>query len=442
MGAAVPHVPARALRRAVRDQPVDAHRGSRSTPTGPSSNGTAWSRRCGTQGPRWRSWSRIPTLPDLVFTANAGVVNGATVRPRPLPSPAAPGRDALRPRVVRDARLPHRRAADRRMPRGRGRRAAVRRRIGVRLPLPIRRRRPRRSVTAHRRRRCGRSSWPTSGCTTSTSRSVPLDDRRAIVAPLGWDPYGRRVMEAIVPEPLVLDRRGRARRSSPTRSSSGPTIVMPACPPRVGRQLEDMGLRRRRCAGRRVPQGRRRLPMPHARARRRAVSDPMHEAMPFLKLLDVETVTNTPDEVRLRLAWREQLCTTMGVMHGGAIMSLADTSGAMCAFLNLPEGAGTTTIESKTNFLRAVRSGTHRSGEPATHAGPHDRGRRNRRGRRRRQARRPGHPDPSSAAAAVATSASSEVSGWNPKRNRSPRPSHTTPHCRRSETVADVRTAT
>jgi len=52
------------------------------------------------------------------------------------------------------------------------------------------------------------------------------------------------------------------------------------------------------------------------------------------------------------------VCTTGGVMHGGAIMSLADSTGALCAFLNLPEGAaGTSTIESKTNFLRAVRSG-------------------------------------------------------------------------------------
>jgi uncharacterized protein (TIGR00369 family) len=45
-------------------------------------------------------------------------------------------------------------------------------------------------------------------------------------------------------------------------------------------------------------------------------------------------------------------------MHGGAIMALADTCGGVCAFLNLPDGAqGTATVESKTNFLRAVRSG-------------------------------------------------------------------------------------
>jgi 1,4-dihydroxy-2-naphthoyl-CoA hydrolase len=100
------------------------------------------------------------------------------------------------------------------------------------------------------------------------------------------------------------------------------------------------------------------------------MSDPMRAAMPFLELLDVEVMTNTAEEVRLRLAWREELCTTMGVMHGGAIMSLADTAGAMCAFLNLPEGAGgTTTIESKTNFLRAVRGGVIEAVTKPLHAG-------------------------------------------------------------------------
>ena len=96
----------------------------------------------------------------------------------------------------------------------------------------------------------------------------------------------------------------------------------------------------------------------------------MHDAMPFMKLLDIETVTNTAAEVRLRMPWREELCTTLGIMHGGAIMSLADTAGAMCAFLNLPEGAGgTTTIESKTNFLRAVRDGVVEAVATPLHAG-------------------------------------------------------------------------
>jgi len=87
-------------------------------------------------------------------------------------------------------------------------------------------------------------------------------------------------------------------------------------------------------------------------------TDGMHAAMPFTKTLDVQAITVQPGEVRARLAWSEGVCTSGGMMHGGAIMTLADSTGALCAFLNLPEGAsGTSTIESKTNFLRAVRSG-------------------------------------------------------------------------------------
>jgi uncharacterized protein (TIGR00369 family) len=67
----------------------------------------------------------------------------------------------------------------------------------------------------------------------------------------------------------------------------------------------------------------------------------------------------TPEQVRLRMGWRADLCTAGGVLHGGALMSLADTAGAVCAYLNLPEdGSGTTTIESKTNLLAASRAGT------------------------------------------------------------------------------------
>ena len=80
-------------------------------------------------------------------------------------------------------------------------------------------------------------------------------------------------------------------------------------------------------------------------------------AMPFAVTLGVEVTSATPAEVRGRMAWTPERCTTGGVLHGGAIMSLADTLGAICAFLNLPPGAGTTTIESKTNFFAGVRSG-------------------------------------------------------------------------------------
>jgi 1,4-dihydroxy-2-naphthoyl-CoA hydrolase len=83
-----------------------------------------------------------------------------------------------------------------------------------------------------------------------------------------------------------------------------------------------------------------------------------HALMPFTATLGIEVLVYAPAEVRARLAWSEGLCTAGGTMHGGAIMALADSTAAACGYLNLPEGAqGTTTIESKTNFLCAVRSG-------------------------------------------------------------------------------------
>jgi uncharacterized protein (TIGR00369 family) len=65
------------------------------------------------------------------------------------------------------------------------------------------------------------------------------------------------------------------------------------------------------------------------------------------------------DEVDATIDWAPGLCTAAGVLHGGVLMSLADAAGGVCAFLNLPAGStGTATIESKTNFLGAVREGT------------------------------------------------------------------------------------
>jgi len=86
-------------------------------------------------------------------------------------------------------------------------------------------------------------------------------------------------------------------------------------------------------------------------------ADALAAAMPFAVALGVEVTAATPGEVCGRLAWAPERCTTAGVLHGGAIMTLADTLGAICAFLNLPPGTGTSTIESKTNFFAAVRSG-------------------------------------------------------------------------------------
>ena len=87
-------------------------------------------------------------------------------------------------------------------------------------------------------------------------------------------------------------------------------------------------------------------------------TDDVRAAMPFAGVLGLEIVGADPDEVRGRIAWEERLCTAGGILHGGALMALADAVGGFCAFLNLPEGAGgTATIESKTNFFRAVREG-------------------------------------------------------------------------------------
>ena len=82
------------------------------------------------------------------------------------------------------------------------------------------------------------------------------------------------------------------------------------------------------------------------------------EAMPFSVACGVEVDAAGPEEVKAKMEWSADRCTAGGVLHGGAIMTLADSVGGICAFLNLPDGAVTSTVESKTNFLRAVRSGT------------------------------------------------------------------------------------
>jgi uncharacterized protein (TIGR00369 family) len=83
----------------------------------------------------------------------------------------------------------------------------------------------------------------------------------------------------------------------------------------------------------------------------------LEELMPFAAALGIEVLSSGRDEVRARMAWAAERCTSFGVLHGGALMSLADTTGAICAVNNLPEGAWTSTIESKTNFFRAVKDG-------------------------------------------------------------------------------------
>src|SRR4051812_7650303 len=82
-----------------------------------------------------------------------------------------------------------------------------------------------------------------------------------------------------------------------------------------------------------------------------------HESMSFTKEIGLEIVSGDSGRVVGRASWAAQRCTSGGALHGGYLMALADSMGGMCAFLNLPEGAGTATIESKTNFFRGVTEG-------------------------------------------------------------------------------------
>jgi 1,4-dihydroxy-2-naphthoyl-CoA hydrolase len=79
--------------------------------------------------------------------------------------------------------------------------------------------------------------------------------------------------------------------------------------------------------------------------------------MPFAETLGIEIDNADATEVRGHLAWSERLRTSTGVLHGGALMGLADSLGGLCAYLNLPPGAQTATMSSSTVFLRGVRGG-------------------------------------------------------------------------------------
>ena len=86
-------------------------------------------------------------------------------------------------------------------------------------------------------------------------------------------------------------------------------------------------------------------------------------SQPLGRLLGIEIVEAEKTRVLGKLRVRPDICTSGRILHGGAIMAFADTLGATGASLNLPEGAGTTTIESKTNFIGAAPEGTVVTGE-------------------------------------------------------------------------------
>ena len=96
----------------------------------------------------------------------------------------------------------------------------------------------------------------------------------------------------------------------------------------------------------------------------------IRDTMPFAALVGVELLETGRELVRGRMEFAPERCTAGGLLHGGALMALADSCGGVCAFLNLPEGSlGTATIESKTNFLRGVREGALTASTRPLHTG-------------------------------------------------------------------------
>jgi uncharacterized protein (TIGR00369 family) len=98
------------------------------------------------------------------------------------------------------------------------------------------------------------------------------------------------------------------------------------------------------------------------------LTETVNEQMPLGTTLGIRT-SGGPDEVEATLDWAPELCTAGGVLHGGVLMALADSAGAVCAFLNVPAGGRTVTIESKTNFFGAVKEGTVRARARPLHRG-------------------------------------------------------------------------
>ena len=92
-------------------------------------------------------------------------------------------------------------------------------------------------------------------------------------------------------------------------------------------------------------------------------------SIPFAGTLGIRLESAEAEEVRGSMAWAEERCTAAGTLHGGALMGFADTLGAICAYLNLPDGATTATVESKTNFFRPVRDGHVNGSSKPLHVG-------------------------------------------------------------------------
>jgi uncharacterized protein (TIGR00369 family) len=95
----------------------------------------------------------------------------------------------------------------------------------------------------------------------------------------------------------------------------------------------------------------------------------IRSSMPLCATLGMRATAADPAEVRVEIDWAPGLCTSGEVLHGGVVMALADSAGATCAYLNLPDGAVTSTIESKTNFFRGLREGRASATTTPLHVG-------------------------------------------------------------------------
>jgi 1,4-dihydroxy-2-naphthoyl-CoA hydrolase len=100
-----------------------------------------------------------------------------------------------------------------------------------------------------------------------------------------------------------------------------------------------------------------------------AFTETIHELAPFIGELGITATVVEPARVEATAEWTPDRCTAGGTLHGGFLMAVADSVGAMCATLHLPDGAATSTIESKTNFLRGCTGGTITAVATPVHVG-------------------------------------------------------------------------
>jgi uncharacterized protein (TIGR00369 family) len=97
--------------------------------------------------------------------------------------------------------------------------------------------------------------------------------------------------------------------------------------------------------------------------------DALVALLPFTGDVGIRLEEATADRVVAVLPWAARLCTAGGILHGGALMTLADSAGAMVAYLGLPEGATTATMTSTTQFFRPVTAGAVRAVAVPLHRG-------------------------------------------------------------------------